>query len=185
MVRALVLLCCALLLGACSTAASGDAGNGFVSGDGTIEVIPPERREPAPEVVAETIDGDVLALADIDGPVVVNFWASWCGPCAREAPALAAFADRYEGEVAVVGVDVKDSPASARSFHEQYRLPYPSWSDPPGAIAASFGGIGPAGLPSTIVLDAEHRVAVRMLGQITAAQLDQAVGDVLGGDGGG
>lgn len=164
----------AVALTACGTAGGQESSvsGRYVDGAGTV-VFDPGEREPAPPVSGPTLDGDELSLADLDGPVLVNFWASWCGPCVREAPHLAAVAEQYADRgLHVVGVNVKDqSLANARSFERDHGIPYPSWHDEAASIAASFGGIGPAALPSTILLDADHRVAVRLFGAVTAMQL--------------
>jgi thiol-disulfide isomerase/thioredoxin len=178
MSRLLLAVLAVALTAACSGSAQGAGPGGFVGGDGSA-VIAAEQREPAPDVVATTPDGDELALADLDGPVVVNFWASWCGPCVKEAPALRNVAKAYEGQVSFVGVNVKDEPAAARSFEFDFSVGYPSWYDEAAAIAASFGGIGPAALPSTLVLDAEHRVAIRLFGAVTEPQLAAHLDTVL------
>lgn len=172
---------CALLLTACTVSQAGEqGGQGFIAGDGSATLIPSQERQPAPDVVAETLDGGELALAELPGPVVVNFWASWCGPCAEEAPALQNVAQAYRDDgVHFVGVNVKDQPANARAFERDFGVTYESWHDEAAAIAASFGGIGPAALPSTIVLDAEHRVAVRLFGAVTEPQLSGYLDTVL------
>ena len=169
----------AVLATACSGSAQGAAGAGFVAGDGSTATIPIADRQPAPAVEGTTLDGERLALAELEGPVVVNFWASWCGPCAKEAPALQNVADAYDGRVSFVGVNVKDQPAAALNFERDYGVDYPSWEDEAASIAASFGGIGPAALPTTIVLDAEHRVAARMFGAVTEPQLANQLDVVL------
>jgi thiol-disulfide isomerase/thioredoxin len=118
--------------------------------------------------------GERFALADHlgDRPLVVNFWASWCGPCVAEAPELRNVALGYaDAGVRVVGVNVKDSLVNARRFESDLGIPFPSWADPSSEIAAAFGGIGPAALPSTLILDAERRVAVRLFGAVTFTQL--------------
>lgn len=144
------------------------------------EVIPVEDRQPAPDIVAETLEGDELALADLDGPTVVNFWGSWCGPCAQEAPQLARLHQFYTDKgVSFVGVNVRDDRKSAQRFVEEVGKPYPSWFDQPGEIAAEFGGVGPAAMPSTLLLDAEHRVAVRFFGAVTYAQVQQRLDPLL------
>ena len=172
-----------MLLAGCSATAQGAPGGGFVAGDGS-SVIPVAERQPAPAVSGETLQGEQLTLADLPGPVVVNFWASWCGPCVKEAPALRNVARAYEGRVSFVGVNVKDGAAAARSFERNLRVPYPSWHDESAAIAASFGGIGPAALPSTLVLDADHRVAVRLFGAVderrVSTQLDRVLAETEG-----
>ncbi|HSJ45512.1 MAG TPA: TlpA disulfide reductase family protein [Euzebyales bacterium] len=166
----LVVAALAVLTAGCTlgTAAEGD---GFVSADGTTDIAAGER-EPAPEVTGPTLDGSPLALADLNGPVVVNFWASWCGPCAQEAPHLAAIAERYADRgVQVVGVNVRDTTANALAFEREYDISYPSWDDESAQIASQFGALGPAGLPSTVLLDADHRVASRMFGAVKARQV--------------
>ena len=175
---ALAWLGVALLLAGCS-GARGEPGGGFVAGDGSSAAIPAAERDAAPAVEGTTLQGEPLALADLEGPVVVNFWASWCGPCVKEAPALRNVARAYEGRVTFVGVNVKDQPAAARAFERNFRIPYPSWEDEAAAIAASFGGIGPAALPSTIVLDAQHRVAARLFGAVDEARLSAQLDLVL------
>lgn len=168
--RSLLFIVCALLAAACG---GSDARAG--------ELIPPDERESAPAVVGETLDGEELALADLGGgPVLVNFWASWCGPCIEEAPDLRNLHDAYGGEgVHIVGVNVRDRVSNAQRFEQELDIPYPSWHDPAAEIAARFGGIGPAALPTTIVLDAEHRVAVRLFGAVTFSQLRGHVESLL------
>jgi thiol-disulfide isomerase/thioredoxin len=165
----LILFVCALLAAACT---GGESRAG--------ELLPSEDRPSAPPVTATTLDGEVLDLADLEGPVVVNFWASWCGPCVAEAPELRNVADGYDAAgVSVVGVNVRDSEVNARRFEADLGIPFPSWSDPSSEIAASFGGIGPAALPSTLVLDADHRVAARLFGAVTFSQLRTYLDPVL------
>ncbi len=177
--RALLLLSAALLLSACGGAASGDTGAGFVSGSGTVD-FEPDEREPAPDVTAVTLEEDELALADLDGVVVLNFWASWCGPCAAEAPDLVATHERYAGEsVEMLGVNVRDSQTNARTFERDFEIPYPSWHDEDSSIASRFGGIGPSALPTTIILDKEHRVASRLFGAVTFEQLTSRIDAIL------
>jgi thiol-disulfide isomerase/thioredoxin len=168
--RLLLLTICAALVAAC---ASDDALR-------SPELRAAGDRPAAPDLVAETLDGETLALSELSGPVVVNFWASWCGPCVTEAPELRNVALGYEDRgVSVVGVNVRDTPVNARRFESDLDIPFPSWADPSSQIAASFGGIGPAGLPSTLVLDAEHRVAVRLFGAVTYTQLREYLEPLL------
>jgi thiol-disulfide isomerase/thioredoxin len=157
----LLLLAFALLAAGCGTTESRAAGP-----------MPEADRAAAPAIEGETLHGEQLALADIDGPVVVNFWASWCGPCVKEAPELANVARAYEDQgITVLGVNVKDSAVNARRFEADLGIPFPSWFDPASEIAAAFGGIGPAALPTTLVLDEDHRVAARLFGSVTFTQL--------------
>lgn len=171
MPRGLYFIVLALVLAGCSAGGSSDTGAGFVAGTGSVDFLAADR-DPAPSVTAETLEGEQLSLEDMDGIVVVNFWASWCGPCATEAPDLVAIHDTYRDRgVHVVGVNVRDTTTNALSFERDFRVPYPSWFDPDAQIAARFGGIGPSALPTTILVDHEGRVASRLFGAVTARQL--------------
>jgi thiol-disulfide isomerase/thioredoxin len=84
-------------------------------------------------------------------PVVVNVWASWCGPCRFEFPHLQRAAAEYGRRVAFLGVDSQDSDDAARTFLREEPVPYPSYTDPDKAIAASIGA--DLGLPDTAFYD--------------------------------
>lgn len=168
LVRAL-LLGSALLLVACSgsaTAADCDPIPGVRPG---LCPIPVEDRLPAPldtmPVLGEDRD---LSLEELRGRVVVlNFWASWCGPCRVEQPDLnEAFERLPEDEVAFLGVNIEDAEANALAHEREFEMPYPSMFDPANDFASRFDGIGPRNIPSTLFLDREGRVAVRVIGVI-------------------
>lgn len=84
-------------------------------------------------------------------PVVVNIWASWCGPCREEFPILQQLSARYGKEVAFLGVNSEDSTAAAATFLREEPLSYPSYVDPHKGILESIGGFG--GFPDTAFYD--------------------------------
>ena len=104
--------------------------------------------------------------------VVINFWGSWCAPCRSEAPTLAVLSEQYRSKgVQFVGVDIRDSPASAEAFVQNFGISYPSLNDPADEIALAFRGtVPPAAIPSTLVIDRSGHIAGRVIGQASYAQ---------------
>jgi cytochrome c biogenesis protein CcmG/thiol:disulfide interchange protein DsbE len=113
--------------------------------------------------------GDPITLAGYRGrPLVLNFWASWCGPCKREMPALVAFATSHP-EVAVLGLAVNDAPSDSRRFAERYGVGYDLGIDEGAKVAGEYGATG---LPVTVYLDGEGRIVGSRFGGVTEAELD-------------
>lgn len=113
-------------------------------------------------------DDGRVALAELRGyPVVLNFWASWCGPCKDEAPILEAASKRWAGKVTFVGIDVKDFRGDARDFVERYAITYPNVYDGKGS---TVGRYGVTGFPETYFVDAEGRVRYRIAGPVQSAE---------------
>jgi thiol-disulfide isomerase/thioredoxin len=108
-----------------------------------------------------TLDGQAFDLAAYRGkPVVVNFWASWCGWCVREMPDLVKFAAAHP-EVVVIGVDVNDKVPAAQKFAAKYAITYPLVADEQGVI---FGHFDSQGLPTTIFYDSDLHVVDKIVG---------------------
>ena len=110
-------------------------------------------------------------------PVVVNVWASWCGPCRAEAPLLHDAAARYGRRVQFLGVDILDSLDGARSFIADHGVAYPSVFDPPGAIRDSLAMLGQ---PMTAFYDADGTLVSTWPGQLTQTALEQGIREALG-----
>jgi cytochrome c biogenesis protein CcmG/thiol:disulfide interchange protein DsbE len=115
--------------------------------------------------------GASLSLTNYSGqPIVLNFWASWCGPCADEAKTLELASRRWsKAGVEFIGVDTRDSAGAAEAFVEEQGITYPVASDPAGEIADEYGV--PA-MPQTFIISAGGRVVSRIIGPVTEAKLD-------------
>lgn len=114
-------------------------------------------------------------LADLRGaPVVVNQWASWCGPCRYEFPFFQRLAKRYGARVAFLGVNSQDSRSDAEAFLKKFPVPYPHFYDQDASVARVFRG-GRA-WPTTAFYDARGRLAYTHIGAYaTQAKLDEDI----------
>jgi cytochrome c biogenesis protein CcmG/thiol:disulfide interchange protein DsbE len=135
--------------------------------------------DPAPEFELAALDGGTLSLAQAAGKVlVVNFFASWCDPCRSEAPALEQVWREYEPQgVQFYGIAYKDAAPKAQAFLEQFKLNYPSGSDPRSTIARSYGVTG---VPETFVIDKQGRLVHQFVGEVTAEDLREKIDAALG-----
>jgi len=142
----------------------------------------------APDFTGTTLAGSRLSLSSYRGRVVVlNFWGSWCGPCRAEAPTLATAAQRYQpAGVAFLGVDERDTQASATAFEHGFGITYPSLADPSSLIALDFTSVVPlAGTPTTLVIDRTGRIAGAVFREATYPELTTILADVTGPTAGG
>jgi cytochrome c biogenesis protein CcmG, thiol:disulfide interchange protein DsbE len=155
----------ALLGGGC-----GDSSNG--SGGSHPDYAKALAESPAPlaalhKQANELLPGGTGAyeerIAQLRGyPVVVNVWASWCGPCRDEFPVLQKLSARYGKKVAFLGVNSEDSDDAAATFLREEPVPYPSYTDPDKEIFNSLGGIG---FPDTAYYDKSGELVYLKQGQ--------------------
>jgi len=144
-------------------------GENFVSSDGAITEVAPENRGEPIEFNEVTSDGTAISNGDYLGSVmVVNFWFAACPPCRVEAPELAEYALSAPEGVQFLGVNVYDEVAAADSFENTYGIPYPSVLDgSTGSMRLAFAGdLPPSGVPVTLIVDKQGRVAGRYSGAI-------------------
>jgi cytochrome c biogenesis protein CcmG, thiol:disulfide interchange protein DsbE len=131
----------------------------------------------APDFTLGLFDGSTLTLSDVlksGKPVVVNFWASWCGPCADEALVLEDAARRNGNAFTFVGVDVQDLDSDAQAFIRKYGLTYPNGSANAGPISVQYGM---RGVPETYFIAPDGRL-VRKWNTLTAADLERFLGEL-------
>lgn len=132
----------------------------------------------APDFALTDLAGKPVRLADLRGrPVIVNFWASWCGPCAEEFPLLRDAHERHAGDgLAVVGIVYQDRSQAARAFMERHGAAWTAASDPDGRAAQAYGILAP---PETFFIDREGRIAARAFGPFTEGWLDEKVAAIM------
>ncbi|HJR89344.1 MAG TPA: TlpA disulfide reductase family protein [Aeromicrobium sp.] len=187
-------LCVALLMSGCSDA-DGDRTDGDGAGDqatasaaptpkppGDLPDLCPPRGDPVaggpkalPDLTLRCLGSDATRdLRRLAGrPTVINFWASWCGPCKVELPLLARAHREWGEEVAFLGIDVQDASAAAWTSITTAGVEYPQLEDPDGRTRTAFGWH--SGLPLTVFVDARgrmvgtERTAFRTYPEVTAA----------------
>ena len=136
--------------------------------------------EQANEILAGSPEDFAARLRELRGhPVVINKWASWCGPCRAELPILQELATSRGKEVAFVGVNAKDKRPAAERFAARFPVPYPSYEDPDEKIARALKA--PANFPVTLFVDPSGKtVFTHQGGYRTAADLQADIGRYLG-----
>jgi cytochrome c biogenesis protein CcmG, thiol:disulfide interchange protein DsbE len=131
-----------------------------------------------PDVTVEHFDGSSVSLADHAGePLVINFFASWCGPCVAEMPDLEAVHRERAGAIRMIGVNTQDAPADARALVDETGVTYDLVWDPDGELFREFGVVG---MPSTFLVDRDGRIVYRHAGILTAATLGALIDEHLG-----
>lgn len=171
-----------VLLAGCGSAQANT--RGFVSGDGSLTVLPVDERPQAPVIEGITLDDERWTSAGVSGKVIVyNVWGSWCAPCRSEAPALVAASQKLADQAVFVGLNTRDfDKAAPRAFVRAFEVPYVNLFDPEGALLLNFSGeLPPNAIPSTIVVDLDGRVAARIIGETTETTLVGLVQDVAAG----
>ena len=180
--RVVAALFAALLLAGCGDGGLQYGGFNFVSPGGLSELsYPPADRGTIDDLSGPDLTGDgEIYLSDYPGKVMVlNVWGSWCGPCRGEADSLnlAATLTADKG-VQFLGIDVKDTRDDGAAFHTSRRVPYPSIFDPSMRTLLSLRGFPTSSIPSTIILDRQHRVAHIFLRVVTTGELVQITSDL-------
>ena len=132
----------------------------------------------APAITLPTLAGKQITLSSLKGrPIVVNFWASWCAPCADEAATLGRGERKWRAKgVVFIGVDSKDTDADARTFLRRYRIDYDSFIDHAGTQTRRWGVTG---YPETLFIDRSGRIVSKYISVISTDALDSRVRALL------
>ena len=150
-----------------------------VQPDDGLQFLPPDRVRPADDfTLPDAATGLPVHLAAEANahPVVLDFWATWCGPCRQELPHLSALARKYRGRVAFYGVNADDRPADITAFAHQFAMPFPTLVDVRREAAGPYGANA---LPTLVVIDRHSHVRVLTQGYGPAGDMEAALSRIL------
>ena len=157
----LALVAALLLLAGCGQETSALPGNGIVVGCSSIATIKTDNDA----VLLKCLDGkSTVDVGQIKGPALINVWGSWCGPCKEEMPIFVDFYSKYMDKVSLIGISVEESNVQeARDFIKLYGMSWPNLNDADGSTREILG----MGVPVTLFIDAQGKVAFRKIGVVT------------------
>ena len=132
---------------------------------------------PAPDFTLPTLDGGSFRLSDQRGrPVVLNFWATWCGPCQRELPALQHAAAHYDGTVVIAGVDQAETAETVQRYVDKLGLTFPIPMDGDQTVGERYGV---RGLPTTFFIDEHGVIRSIWMGEMNSITLAENIAALL------
>lgn len=164
-------VCASLALAACG----GDSSAPLDAGD---TVAAPADADRLPDVDLTALSSDATSsLAEIEGPAVVNLWATWCAPCRAEIPDFEEVHQARGDVVRFIGVNVGDDAEDARAFIDDVGATYDQFADFDGDVSTALGATA---MPVTVVIDGDGVVTTRHLGPLDQDGLNEAIDDALG-----
>ena len=188
---AIVFLIAVVVVGALSGCSSNDplanqfkAGDNknYIAGDGTVTEFAAAKRPAAVVWSGVSTAGEAISSANLAGVVtVMNFWYAGCAPCRAEAPYLLELANKYKN-VQFIGVNVRDSAATAAAFERNFKITWPSIVDAQSgsALLAFTGIVTPQAVPTTIVIGKDGKVTSRILGRADKSILNALIETAVG-----
>ena len=120
---------------------------------------------PAPDFTLETLNGGTFSLNSMRGRwVILNFWATWCAPCTDEMPALQTIASERSGQVALFGINMRESADDIRTYMARYRISFPMLMNPDEQVSANYRL--DLGIPQTVIITPEGEIVWHKFGAI-------------------
>ena len=171
-----VFLSLLILTGCAGGGISAQNENSFVAGSGNATFVKKSERKDAPKISGTTLNSGDKTL-NLNQVTVINVWASWCAPCRAEAPVLQDFSIRYP-QVQFAGILTRDNLSSAKAFYENFQLTYPTFTDDSLLLGFS-GSIIPNAIPTTLIIDKNGKVAIRISGEVTVGTFQKLLDKVL------
>ena len=154
-------------------------GDQATAGTGALDARAPVKGEPAPDFALPNLDGAVVRLSDLRGkPVLLNFWATWCGPCKREMPDIQQVYTQANGELVVLAINAEGTSPElarrlARDFRDELSLTFPMLFDSPDTEVLNQYRL--TGLPDSFFIDRNGIIQEIVIGPLTKKVLDEKV----------
>ncbi|MGD9713804.1 MAG: redoxin domain-containing protein [Thermomicrobiales bacterium] len=137
----------------------------------------PQTGNLAPNFHLQTLEGDTVRLSDLRGqPVFLNFWATWCFACITEMPAMQQLADRYEGELVVIGVNVDQSREVAAAFALQEEIRYQLLLDPGASVTEAYRV---RSMPTSMFIDRDGVIHSIRFGELSSSEMEEHAAPLL------
>ncbi len=150
----------------------GKADTGF---EGSVAPAP-EIGAPAPDFDLETLSGNRVSLKDFRGkPVLLNFWATWCGPCRVEMPAIQSRFEENKSDLVVLAINFDEPKEQVQAFVQELGLTFTVLLDPGGKVQSLYEI---RGYPSTYIVDEVGIIRIKHIGVVTVGQLDEFLSQV-------
>ncbi|MEN9693394.1 MAG: hypothetical protein RLZZ330_1038 [Actinomycetota bacterium] len=166
----------AFIAGAVTFTFVGDNSSAISIDGAKVKIIAESSRKTVPLLNAASYSDEPIKFEE-NKIVVLNFWASWCGPCQQETPLLVNLAKEFP-QVQFIGLTSDDTADDALSFADQYEIEYQIGNG--DEYLAELTPIQPiAGLPTTFILDTEHRIAAKVIGAISEKEFRKALQTIL------
>jgi peroxiredoxin len=153
------------------------AGDQAAVGTGALDARAPAKGEPAPDFALPDLDGAVVRLSDLRGkPVLLNFWATWCGPCKREMPDIQQAYTQAHGELVVLAINAEGTTPElarrlARDFRDELNLTFPILFDSPDTDVLNQYRL--TGLPNSFFIDRNGIIQEIVIGPLSKKALDE------------
>ncbi|MCD8171370.1 MAG: TlpA family protein disulfide reductase [Clostridiales bacterium] len=163
--------------------AQADAGEAADKGEGDSGIeaqpgVPLKAGNKAPDFTAELIDGSSISLSDLKGkPVIINFWATWCGPCVREMPAFERLKEDFGDEIGIIAVNCGDDADTVKDFVDEYGYTFPVVLDGDYEVTMLYPSNS---IPYTVVLDANGKITHVSTGAYDADTMYDRYKEALG-----
>ncbi|KGX92052.1 cytochrome C biogenesis protein [Pontibacillus halophilus JSM 076056 = DSM 19796] len=152
-----------------SSSSEGDSGSAMVAGGSDLLLSPGDE---LPDMELKTLDGETILLSEFEGkPLLLNFWASWCGPCKEEMPDLEKFHNDYHQDMQVIAINAGETPDKAKAYIEEYGYTFTVIVDEKMELYSALGG---QVFPTTYFVKGNGELAVeKRLGAMDYAYMEE------------